>query len=111
MAHKDISEHAIAELTKVIMDARRDLLAEYPLLAQVSAPSTDKDAYIPVHPGAGKFYDDTLESLLDKYSNALFLIPMVLGLLASLLTAARKFVSFGSETIANPLMGRGRTGE
>jgi hypothetical protein len=103
MAHKDISEHAIAELTKVIMDARRDLLAEYPLLAQVSAPSTDKDTYIPVHPGAGKFYDDTLESLLDKYSNALFLIPMVLGLLASLLTAARNFVSFGSETIANPL--------
>jgi TRAP-type uncharacterized transport system substrate-binding protein len=103
MAHKDISEHAIAELTKVIMDARRDLLAEYPLLAQVSAPSTDKDAYIPVHPGAGKFYDDTLESLLDKYSNALFLIPMVLGLLASLLTVARKFVSFGSEPVANPL--------
>jgi TRAP transporter TAXI family solute receptor len=103
VAHKNVSEHAVAELTKVIMEARRDLLTEYPLLAQVSAPSTDKDAYIPVHPGAGKFYEDTLESLLDKYSNAIFLIPMVLGLFASLLTAARKFVGFGSENIANPL--------
>jgi TRAP-type uncharacterized transport system substrate-binding protein len=103
VAHKNIGENAIAELTKVIMDARRDLLAEYPLLAQVSAPSTDKDAYIPVHPGAAAFYEDTLQSFLDKYGNALFLAPIVLGLMASLLTVARKFVGFGSENIASPL--------
>ena len=103
VANKNISDNAIAELTKVIMDARRDLLAEHPLLAQVSAPSTDKDAYIPVHPGAGAFYDDTQVSLLDKYGNELFLIPMVLGLLASFLTWARKFVGSGSESISSPL--------
>jgi TRAP-type uncharacterized transport system substrate-binding protein len=103
VAHKNISENAIAELTKVIMDARRDLLTEYPLLAQVSAPSTDKDAYIPLHPGAAAFYQDTQQSFLDKYGNELFLVPMVLGLMASLLTAARKIVGFGPDNIASAL--------
>jgi TRAP-type uncharacterized transport system substrate-binding protein len=103
VANKNIHENAIAELTKVIMDARRDLLAEYPLLAQVSAPSTDKDAYIPVHPGAAAFYEDTQQPFLDKYGNELFLIPMALGLIASLIAAARKFVGFDSENAASVL--------
>jgi hypothetical protein len=103
VAHKNISENAIAELTKVLMDARRDLVTEYPLLAQVNAPSTDKDAYIPMHPGAAAFHQDTQQSFLDKYGNELFLVPMVLGLMASLLIAARKIVGFGPDNIASAL--------
>jgi TRAP-type uncharacterized transport system substrate-binding protein len=103
VANKNVHENAIAELTKVIMDARRDLLAEYPLLAQVSAPSTDKDAYIPVHPGAAAFYEDTQQPFLDKYGNELFLIPMALGLVASFVAAARKFVGYDSENAASVL--------
>ena len=103
VANKNISDNAISELTKVIMEARRDLLAEYPLLTQVSAPSTDKDAYIPIHPGAAAFYEDTQQSLLDKYSNELFLFPVLLGLFASFLTWARKFVVMGSESLGSPL--------
>jgi len=103
VADKKVSESAVAELTKVIMDARRDLLTEYPLLAQVSAPSTDKDAYIPLHKGAAAFYLDTQQNWLDKYSNELFLLPVILGLFASFLTWARKFVVAGSEGMSNPL--------
>jgi TRAP-type uncharacterized transport system substrate-binding protein len=103
VANKNIHENAIAELTKVIMDARRDLLAEYPLLAQVSAPSTDKDAYSPVHPGAAAFSEDTQQPFLDKYGNELFLIPMALGLVASFVAAARKFVGFDSVNAASVL--------
>ena len=62
VADKNVSETAIAELTKVIMEARRDLLTEHPLLAQISAPSTDKDAYIPIHKGAAAFYEDTQQN-------------------------------------------------
>jgi TRAP-type uncharacterized transport system substrate-binding protein len=103
VADKNVSETAIAELTKVIMEARRDLVSEYPLLAQVSAPSTDKDAYIPLHKGAAAFYLDTQQNWLDKYSNELFLFPVILGLFASFLTWARKFVVAGSEGMSNPL--------
>jgi TRAP-type uncharacterized transport system substrate-binding protein len=103
VANKNLSENAVAELTKVIMEARRDLLTEYPILAQVSAPSTDKDAYIPIHNGAAAFYEDTQQSLIDKYSNELFLFPVLLGLLASFLTWARKFVGIGTASVSNPL--------
>jgi TRAP-type uncharacterized transport system substrate-binding protein len=103
LANKNLSENVVTELTKAIMEARRDLLAEYPILAQVSAPSTDKDAYIPIHKGAAAFYEDTQQSWLDKYSNELFLFPVILGLLASFLTWARKFVIAGAEGMSNPL--------
>ena len=96
VANKKLGDDEIADLARAIMDARRELVAEHPMLAQISAPSTDKDAYIPVHPGAAAFYDGTEQGFLDKYSDALYYIPMLLGILASVLTAAWKFIGFGS---------------
>ena len=62
VANMKLSDDLIAALTKAIMDARRDLIGEYPLLAQISAPNTDKtdadnDTYIPIHPGANAYFD------------------------------------------------------
>src|SRR6516165_802256 len=103
VANKNLNDNAVAEMTKVIMEARRDLLAEYPLLARVSAPSTDKDAYIPIHKGAAAFCEDTQQSLIDKYSNELFLFPVFLGMLASCLAGSRKFGITGPEGMSNRL--------
>jgi hypothetical protein len=86
------------------MDARRELLAEYPLLAQIMAPSTDKDAYIPIHPGAAAFFDDSQQGFFDKYSDAFYYIPMLLGVLASFATGAWKFFRSGDGgTVDNPI--------
>ena len=74
------------------MNARRDLLGELPILAQMTAPSTDADAYLPLHPGAAAFYNGTQQSFLDKWGNAIFLTPMILGGLVSVLAAAWKFL-------------------
>jgi hypothetical protein len=84
----------VTALTKPIMDARRDLLGEFPLLAQLAAPSTDKDAFIPVHAGAAAYYDGTQQDFFDKYSNTLYYGPMLLGGLASALVAVWKFLGF-----------------
>ena len=51
------------------MRVRRELLRENPLLAQITAPSTDQDAYLPVHPGAAAVYNGTTQSYIDEYSN------------------------------------------
>ena len=37
------------------MTVRRDLMSEQPILAQMTAPGTDADAYLPVHPGAAAY--------------------------------------------------------
>ena len=95
VAQKSLDKDLIAGFTQALMSARRDLLHEQPILAQVKAPDTDAGAYLPVHPGAAEFYNGTQQSFLDKWSNAIFLAPMALGALVSVLAAAWKFLRSG----------------
>jgi TRAP-type uncharacterized transport system substrate-binding protein len=55
VANKKLSDSVASSLARAIMDARRDLIGAYPLVAQISEPDTDKtdsdnDTYLPVHP-------------------------------------------------------------
>ncbi len=95
VAKKSLDNDMIAGFTQALMSARRDLLQEQPILAQVKAPDTDAGAYLPVHPGALEFYNGNQQSFLDKWGNAIFLTPMALGALASVLAAAWKFLRSG----------------
>jgi TRAP-type uncharacterized transport system substrate-binding protein len=95
VAKKQLDADLITELTQALMNVRRDLLGELPILAQVAAPDTDPDAFLPVHPGAAAFYNGTQQSFLDKWGNAIFLMPMIFGGLVSVLAAAWKFLRAG----------------
>src|SRR6202022_711305 len=104
VANKKLSSDLIPTLTQTIMSVRRDLLAEQPLFAQITAPSTDSDAYLPLHPGAAAFYNGTQQSFMDEYGNEIYLTPMLLGGIASVLAAAWKFLGIGNpETKDGPL--------
>ncbi|KRR28078.1 C4-dicarboxylate ABC transporter substrate-binding protein [Bradyrhizobium lablabi] len=92
VAQKKLSNDLVTDLTQSVMNARRDLLTEQPILAQVTAPDTDADAHLPVHPGAAAFYNGTQESFLDKWGNIIFLAPMIAGGLVSVLAAAWQFL-------------------
>jgi TRAP-type uncharacterized transport system substrate-binding protein len=96
VAQKKLGSDLVADLTESLLNARRDLLAEYPLLGQITTPDTDASAYIPLHPGAAAFYNGTQESFLDKWGNIIFLAPMIAGALASVLAAAWKFLRAGT---------------
>ena len=95
VAQKKLDNDLVADLTQSLMSARRDLLPELPILAQVAQPDTDAGAFLPVHPGAAAIYNSTQESFLDKWGNIIFLVPMIAGGLASVLTAAWKFLRIG----------------
>jgi TRAP-type uncharacterized transport system substrate-binding protein len=95
VAQKKLDSDVITDLTESLMNARRELIGELPLLAQMSAPDTDASAYLPVHPGAAAFYNGTQESFLDKWSNVIFLAPMIIGGFASVLAGAWKFLRAG----------------
>lgn len=92
VAQKKLDPDTVADLTRSLLAARRDLIGELPILAQVSAPDTDPSAFLSVHPGAAEYYNGTQESFMDKWSNAIYLTPMVLGGLASVLAFAWKFL-------------------
>jgi TRAP-type uncharacterized transport system substrate-binding protein len=96
VAQKKLGNDLVTDLTESVMNARRDLLAELPILAQVTAPDTDASAYLPAHPGAAAFYNGTQQSFLDKWGNIIFLAPMIAGALASVLAAAWKFLRAGA---------------
>ena len=93
LAKRKLGDDTVTALAKAIMDARRDLLGEYPILAQMSAPSTDKDALIPVHPGAAAYFDGDEKTIFDKYGDQFFYGTMLLGTLMSLLAAVWKFMT------------------
>jgi TRAP-type uncharacterized transport system substrate-binding protein len=95
VARKKLDNDLAGDLTEALMKARRDLLGELPMLGQMTAASTDSDAYISAHPGAAAFYNGTQQSFLDKWGNAIFLAPMILGGLVSLLAAGWKFLRVG----------------
>jgi TRAP-type uncharacterized transport system substrate-binding protein len=95
VANKKLSSNLITTLTQTIMNVRRDLLGEQPIFAQITAPSTDPDAYLPLHPGAAAFYNGTQQSFMDQYGNWIYLTPMLLGGAATVLAAAWKFLGLG----------------
>lgn len=95
VAQKSLSADVATNLTQSIFKVRRELLRETPLLAQVTAPSTDADAYLPVHPGALAVYNDTTQSFIEEYGDYIYLGPMILGGIATVLAAAWKFLGIG----------------
>ena len=102
VAHKKLSTDLITSLTLAIMKVRRELLGEDPIFAQITAPSADQDAWLPLHPGAAAVYNGTQQSLMDEYGNWIYLTPMALGGAATVLAAAWKFLGLGE-----PLTRRG----
>jgi TRAP-type uncharacterized transport system substrate-binding protein len=102
VANKKLGTDLVTSLTQTIMRVRRDLMAEQPIFAQITAPSTDADAYLPLHPGAAAFYNGTQQSFMDEYGNWIYLTPMLLGGAATVLAAAWKFLKLGG-----PVNGQG----
>ena len=92
VGRKQLDNDTIAKFTEAITTARRDLVSELPILGQFKAPDTDPGAFLPVHAGAAEFYNGSQQNVLDKWSNAIFLAPMALGALATVLATAWKFL-------------------
>jgi len=57
VANKSVDADTITDLTQSLVDVRRDLLSQYPVVAQAATPSTNANALIPIHPGAATYYN------------------------------------------------------
>jgi len=103
VAHKKLGTDLVTRLTQAIMRVRRNLPREQPIFAQITAPSTDQDAYLPLHPGAAAVYNSTTQSFMDEYGNWIYLTPMILGGTATVLAAAWKFLGIAPFANDGPL--------
>ena len=104
VANRHLNSNLVADLAKKVMGVRRDLVSEQPQLSGIAAPDTDPDAYLSVHAGAAAFYNGTQESFMDKYGNAIYLTPMVLGAMASVFAAAWRFLGIRTVETTKPAL-------
>ena len=84
VARKGLSETTVAAFTRQLFAVRQQLLTEFPQAAKIETPDTDKDAVIPVHPGAAAFVDGEEKTFLDKYSDYIWWSLMALSATGSL---------------------------
>ena len=84
VARKGLSEATIAAFTRQLFAIRQQLMTEFPLAAKIETPDTDKDAAIPVHPGAAAFVDGEEKTFLDRYSDYIWWGLMALSAMGSI---------------------------
>ncbi len=83
VARKSLSETTVAAFTRQLFAARQAILNEFPTAAKIETPDTDKDAAIPVHPGAAAYIDGEEKTFLDKYSDYIWGGIMILSVMGS----------------------------
>ncbi|MBV9970274.1 MAG: ABC transporter substrate-binding protein, partial [Xanthobacteraceae bacterium] len=83
VARKSLSDGVAGDITKILFGVRQSLASEYPAIAQMTKPDTDKDAAVLAHPGAAAFIDDEQKTFFDKYSDFIYLGIMVFSGLGS----------------------------
>jgi TRAP transporter TAXI family solute receptor len=84
VARKGLSDTTIAAFTRQLFSVRQQLMSDFPLAAKIETPDTDKDAAIPVHPGAAAFVDGEEKTFLDRYSDYIWWALMALSATGSL---------------------------
>jgi TRAP transporter TAXI family solute receptor len=83
VARKGLSDSTVAAFTRQLFAIRQQLLTEFPLAAKIETPDTDKDAALPVHPGAAAFVDGEEKTFLDRYSDYIWWGLMALSAMGS----------------------------
>ena len=83
VARKGLSDSTVAAFTRQLFAIRQAVMSEFPLAAKIETPDTDKDAAIPVHPGAAAFIDGEEKTFLDRYSDFIWWGLMGLSALGS----------------------------
>jgi TRAP transporter TAXI family solute receptor len=84
VARKDLSDTTVAAFTRQLFAIRQNVMSEFPLAAKIETPDTDKDAFIPVHPGAAAFVDGEEKTFLDRYSDMIWWSLMALSATGSI---------------------------
>jgi hypothetical protein len=83
VARKALSELTVTAFTKQLFAIRRSLQTEFPGVANIQVPDTDKAAAIPAHPGAAAYIDGNERTFLDRYGDFMWFGLMILSGLAS----------------------------
>lgn len=83
VARKSLSDATVTAFTRQLFSLRQALIADNPQAARIEVPDTDKDAAIPVHPGAEAYVDGEERTFMDRYSDLIWWTILGTSLLGS----------------------------
>ena len=83
MASSKLDDGTAAEVTRLLFAMRPTLSGELSLANRIEAPNTSKSSSLPVHPGAAAYYDGDVQTFLERYSDWIYLLAMMGGILGS----------------------------
>lgn len=83
VARRELSDTAVGTFTRQLFAVRPSLAKELPGAANIATPDTDKDAALPAHRGAAAYIDGTERTFLEKYSDYVWGVVLLLSGLGS----------------------------
>src|ERR1700761_8478925 len=83
VARRQLSETAVGAFTRQLFAERQALAKEVPGAANIETPDTDKAAALPAHRGAAAYIDGTERTFLEKYSDYIWGVVLLLSGLGS----------------------------
>jgi TRAP-type uncharacterized transport system substrate-binding protein len=79
IARPSLLNFAAGELTRLLLATKAKIAASVPEASQLSAPSTDRDAVLPTHPGTIAYLNGDAPSLFDEATNYISFATMFTG--------------------------------
>jgi TRAP transporter TAXI family solute receptor len=83
VTRRELSDTAVGTFTRQLFAVRPALAKELPGAANIATPDTDKDAALPAHRGAAAYIDGTERTFLEKYSDYIWGVVLLLSGLGS----------------------------
>jgi hypothetical protein len=75
-----LEDPVAAALVRELFDSKVALQSAVPAARFIQAPKTEKDATIPIHPGAAAYLDGSEKSFFDRHGDALFYGSMLVSM-------------------------------
>ncbi|MGI9384160.1 MAG: TAXI family TRAP transporter solute-binding subunit [Methyloligellaceae bacterium] len=99
LARKELPDEAVSRLTSILFERRRELIDLVPLSGSIAIPDRSSGTFLPLHAGAGAYYDRNEPTFLQENAEPIALLVSVLVILASVylqLSALRRRRALGS---------------
>ncbi|MFO1111764.1 MAG: TAXI family TRAP transporter solute-binding subunit [Bradyrhizobium sp.] len=83
IAPRSLSDTKVGAFARQVFNVRQQLARELPNAPKIEKPDTDKDAALPAHEGASAYFDGNERTFLEKYTDYIWGVILVLSGLGS----------------------------
>ena len=83
IAPRTLSDTKVGAFARQVFNVRQQLARELPGAPKIEKPDTDKDAALPAHEGAAAYFDGNERTFLEKYTDYIWGIILILSGLGS----------------------------